>query len=156
MDKSFHFNSEAGQTSNSNKALLRFQEFFLSLQKSSGRCCRFVLCLLTKEGWREWEGLRAVSRQMIGCARRQSGPRRALIGWHGAKLQVSCALREAGLGEGDQSPSVYISNHLLHRRASASLKRIYLGFFFFPSICIFIYIISESRSKHKQLCDLTF
>lgn len=29
-----------------------------------------------------------------------------------ADLQVSYALREAGLGEGDQSPSVYISNHL--------------------------------------------
>ncbi len=29
-----------------------------------------------------------------------------------ADLQVSYALREAGLGEGDQSPSVYICNHL--------------------------------------------
>lgn len=29
-----------------------------------------------------------------------------------ADLQVSYALREAGLGEGDQSPSVYISYHL--------------------------------------------
>lgn len=29
-----------------------------------------------------------------------------------ADRQVSYALREAGLGEGDQSPSVYISNHL--------------------------------------------
>ncbi|TSU37051.1 Homeobox protein OTX1 B [Bagarius yarrelli] len=34
---------------------------------------------------------------------------------------------EAGLGEGDQSPSVYISKHLLHRRTSESFKRVDLA-----------------------------
>lgn len=89
------------------------------------------LCCFGDRGRMEWAGLRAHSRQRIGCAWRQSGSGSALIGWHEAKLQVSCALREAGLGEGDQSPSVYISNHLLHRRLSENLKRVFWGWFFF-------------------------
>lgn len=50
-----------------------------------------------------------------------------------ADLQVSYALREAGLGEGDQSPSVYISNHLklvtdTNEKAKANVFNVVFGF----------------------------
>lgn len=127
------------------RILTRFWVFgnFSLLYESRVQSLLQVCVVFGHEGRMEWEGLRAHSRQPNGCSRRQSGSGRALIGWHGAELQVSCALREAGLGEGDQSPSVYISNHLLHRRASESLKRVYLGFYF----CI---KTAELRSKHSK------
>ncbi|KAF5896638.1 EH domain-binding protein 1-like, partial [Clarias magur] len=59
-----------------------------------------VCVVFGHEGRMQWVGLRAHHRQRIGWPRRQLASGRALICWHGAKLQVSSALREAGLGEG--------------------------------------------------------